>query len=222
MDIRIGNGFDVHAFEEGNFVIVGVEKDKSYALNANLYGYVTSPVGFNIPFEVNDMDAADLLFLATEIPKINIYASAPETAEGQSLPTFLTVTRTGNLMEPMEVDFFMEGTATAQTDYELTGFGQTNIADGKFFTKTSSNVVKEVGGAGSVTLQSVTNIGASTTRDITLDGANLIFEGNVANAFETTLSAEEPTTDNTVLLPNASGTLATAGDALAFSIVFGG
>jgi len=97
-----------------------------------------------------------------------------------------------------------------------------NIADGKFFTKTSSNVVKEVGGAGSVTLQSVTNIGASTTRDITLDGANLIFEGNVANAFETTLSAEEPTTDNTVLLPNASGTLATAGDALAFSIVFGG
>tara|TARA_B100000900_G_scaffold61354_1_gene46735 strand:- start:15113 stop:15493 length:381 start_codon:yes stop_codon:yes gene_type:complete len=97
-----------------------------------------------------------------------------------------------------------------------------NIADGKFFTKTSGNVVKEVGGAGSVTLQSVTNIGASTTRDITLDGANLIFEGNVANAFETTLSAEEPTTDNTVLLPNASGTLATAGDALAFSIVFGG
>ena len=97
-----------------------------------------------------------------------------------------------------------------------------NITDGKFFTKTSSNVVKEVGGAGSVTLQSVTNIGASTTRDITLDGANLIFEGNVANAFETTLSAEEPTTDNTVLLPNASGTLATAGDALAFSIVFGG
>ena len=70
--------------------------------------------------------------------------------------------------------------------------------------------------------KSVTNIGASTTRDITLDGANLIFEGNVANAFETTLSAEEPTTDNTVLLPNASGTLATAGDALAFSIVFGG
>ena len=97
-----------------------------------------------------------------------------------------------------------------------------NITDGKFFTKTSGNVVKEVGGAGSVTLQSVTNIGASTTRDITLDGANLIFEGNVANAFETTLSAEEPTTDNTVLLPNASGTLATAGDALAFSIVFGG
>ena len=97
-----------------------------------------------------------------------------------------------------------------------------NIVDGKFFTKTSSNVVKEVGGAGSVTLQSVTNIGASTTRDITLDGADLIFEGNVANAFETTLTVAEPTTDNTITLPNQSGTLAMDGDALAYSIVFGG
>ena len=97
-----------------------------------------------------------------------------------------------------------------------------NIADGKFFTKTSGNVVKEVGGAGSVTLQSVTNIGASTTRDITLDGANLIFEGNLSNAYETTLTAVEPTADNTVSLPNQSGVLATEGDNLAFSIVFGG
>ena len=47
-------------------------------------------------------------------------------------------------------------------------------------------------------------------------------ETNLLNAFETTLSAEEPTTDNIVKLPNASGTLATAGDSLAFSIVFGG
>jgi len=97
-----------------------------------------------------------------------------------------------------------------------------NITDGKFFTKTSSNVVKEVGGAGSVTLQSVTNIGATTTRDITLDGADLIFEGNVANAFETTLTVAEPTTDNTITLPNQSGTIAMDGDALAYAIVFGG
>ena len=91
--------------EEGNFVIVGVERDKSYALNANFYGYRTSPVGFSIPLEINDMDAADLLFLASEIPKINILATTPSTAEGQGLPTFLTVTRTGNLMEALEVDF---------------------------------------------------------------------------------------------------------------------
>ena len=97
-----------------------------------------------------------------------------------------------------------------------------NVTDGKFYTKTSGGVVKEVGGAGAVTLNSVTTAGASSNNDITLNGANLIFEGYLENAFETTLTAVEPTADNTVSLPNQSGVLATEGDNLAFSIVFGG
>ena len=98
-----------------------------------------------------------------------------------------------------------------------------NVTDGKFYTKTSGNVVKEIGGAGAVTLNSVTTAGASTTTSILLDqGANLIFEGNLANAYETTLTAVEPTADNTISLPNSSGVIATEGNALAFSIVFGG
>ena len=97
-----------------------------------------------------------------------------------------------------------------------------NVTDGKFYTKTSGGTVKEMGGAGSVTLQNVVTNGATVGNDITLDGANLIFEGYQANAYETTLTAVEPTADNTVSLPNSSGTLATEGDALAFGIVFGG
>ena len=97
-----------------------------------------------------------------------------------------------------------------------------NVTDGKFYTKTSGGVVKEVGGAGAVTLNSVTTAGAISSNDITLNGANLVFEGYLENAFETTLTAAEPTADNTVTLPNASGTLAMDGDALAYGIVFGG
>ena len=97
-----------------------------------------------------------------------------------------------------------------------------NVTDGKFYTKTSGGVVKEVGGAGAVTLNSVTTAGASSSNDITLNGANLVFEGYLENAFETTLTAVEPTADNTVSLPNSSGTLAMDGDALAYGIVFGG
>ena len=98
-----------------------------------------------------------------------------------------------------------------------------NVTDGKFFTKTSGGTVKEMGGAGSVTLQNVTTNGASTTVDILLDqGANLIFEGNLANAYETTLTVAEPTADRTITLPNNTGTVALDGDALAYSIVFGG
>ena len=97
-----------------------------------------------------------------------------------------------------------------------------NVTDGKFYTKTSGGVVKEIGGAGAVTLQAVTSSGAVTTNDITLNGADLIFEGAVENAYETTLTVAEPTADRTITLPNQSGTVAMDGDALAYSIVFGG
>ena len=97
-----------------------------------------------------------------------------------------------------------------------------NVTDGKLFTKTSGGVVKELGGAGAVNLQSVTNAGAVSNNDITLNGADLIFEGAVENAYETVLTVSEPTADRTITLPNVTGTVALDGDALAFSIVFGG
>ena len=97
-----------------------------------------------------------------------------------------------------------------------------NITDGKFYTKNSGGTVVEVGGAGSVTLQDVTDNGAITTNDLTLNGSDIVFEGALENAFETTLTVAEPTGDRTITLPNQSGTVAMDGDALAYSIVFGG
>ena len=96
-----------------------------------------------------------------------------------------------------------------------------NVTDGKLYTKTSGGVVKEVGGAGAVTLQAVTNAGAVTSNDITLNGANIIFEGYQENAYETTITVAEPTGDRTITFPDASGDVAMLGDSLAFSIVFG-
>ena len=96
-----------------------------------------------------------------------------------------------------------------------------NVTDGKLYTKTSGGVVKEVGGAGSVILNDVTSNGNITNQDIILNGSRLVFEGALENAYETFLTATEPTADRTLTLPNASGALATEGDALAFAIVFG-
>ena len=96
-----------------------------------------------------------------------------------------------------------------------------NVTDGKLYTKTSGGVVKEVRGAGAVTLQAVTNAGAVTSNDITLNGANLVFEGYLENAYETTLTVAEPTGDRTITLPDSDGVVAMDGDALAYSIVFG-
>ena len=98
-----------------------------------------------------------------------------------------------------------------------------NVTDGKFYTKTTANAVKEVGGAGSVTLQDVMTNGATTITNLVLDqGANITFEGNLANSYETFLTVAEPTSDRTITLPNQSGTVAMDGDALAYAIVFGG
>ena len=96
-----------------------------------------------------------------------------------------------------------------------------NVTDGKFYTKTSGGTVKEMGGAGSVTLNDVVTNGATAGSDITLDGANLIFEGYQENAYETTLTVQEPTADRTITFPDADGDVAMLGDSLAFSIVFG-
>ena len=96
-----------------------------------------------------------------------------------------------------------------------------NVTDGKLYTKTSGGVVKEVGGAGAVSLQTVTDGGAVTDNDITLNGANIIFEGYQENAYETTLTVQEPTGDRTITFPDADGDVAMLGDSLAFSIVFG-
>ena len=48
--------------------------------------------------------------------------------------------------------------------------------------------------------------------DIYLNNGNITFEGSSANAFETTLSVANPTADNTVTIPDVSGTLVTTGD----------
>ena len=96
-----------------------------------------------------------------------------------------------------------------------------NVTDGKLYTKTSGGVVKEVGGAGAVDLQTVTDGGAVTDNDITLNGANLVFEGYQENAYETTITVAEPTGDRTITFPDADGDVAMLGDSLAFSIVFG-
>ena len=96
-----------------------------------------------------------------------------------------------------------------------------NVQDGKFYTKTSIGQIKELGGAGAITLQDATTNGAITDRDITMNGADFIFEGNLENAFETKLTVVEPTGDRELKLPDASGTIGTQDDSLAYSVVFG-
>jgi len=61
--------------------------------------------------------------------------------------------------------------------------------------------------------------GGTVTGVITLSNTSsgIAFEGTTDNAFETLLNAVDPTADNTILLPNLSGTLITTGDTATIS-----
>jgi len=115
-----------------------------------------------------------------------------------------------------------EVAASVPTTSDLaTGELAINSTDGKMYIRDSANLIREIGGAGAVSLQTATNVNNKTTNDIQLDGSSLIFEGITADAFETTFRAEDPTSDRTINLPDQSGTVAMVGDTLAYSIVFG-
>jgi predicted alpha/beta hydrolase family esterase len=53
------------------------------------------------------------------------------------------------------------------------------------------------------------NVGtAGAANSITLDSTGIVFEGSISDTFETTLSVVNPTADQAINLPNASGTVA--------------
>jgi len=54
--------------------------------------------------------------------------------------------------------------------------------------------------------------GDTFTGNVTLNAANVVFEGATADDFETTLTATDPTADRTITLPNVTGTVVTTGD----------
>ena len=62
---------------------------------------------------------------------------------------------------------------------------------------------------GNLVLNAGLNVNSS---DIYLNNGNITFEGSTANANETSLSVVNPTGDNTLLLPDVSGTLVSTGD----------
>lgn len=78
----------------------------------------------------------------------------------------------------------------------------------------------EVDGAATFNGNMTLGDAASDTLTVTatLQGASpLVFEGATANAYETTIAVADPTADNTLTLPDASGTLACTGADFQFS-----
>lgn len=61
--------------------------------------------------------------------------------------------------------------------------------------------------------EKVAKAGDTMTGSLTLNNANLIFEGSTADDYETTLTVVDPTADRTITLPNQSGNVLVSGNA---------
>jgi len=105
--------------------------------------------------------------------------------------------------------------ASAQPDATLElGEIAINAADEALFIKNASGTVKKLSATTDLTTNLVT---ISTTQTVTGDktfsgnvtfNTGIIFEGSTADANETTLTVIDPTADQTITFPNATGTVA--------------
>lgn len=75
-------------------------------------------------------------------------------------------------------------------------------------TADSSETLGMKWSAPSVNAENTVTLTNKTLTSPVIDGAGVVFEGSVADAYETTLTVIEPTADRTIYLPDQSGTLA--------------
>ena len=144
--------------------------------------------------------------------------SATKAVTQQSFKAYID-----NLLAAQDLDFAPDS-GTAQNivlDSEvLTVGGGTGIgtsATGNALTIAIANTVATLTGSQTLTnktftsptINALTFASGTTTSGLNIGANGIIFEGATADAHETTLTAADPTQDNTITIPNATMTLIT-------------
>ena len=98
------------------------------------------------------------------------------------------------------VDTHVHGIATGEGD--VVGTLKTQTLSGKTMSTTNNTFT------GVATLAGTETLTNKTLTTPIVDGSGIVFEGATADAFETTLTVVDPTSDRTITLPNVTGTVA--------------
>jgi hypothetical protein len=106
----------------------------------------------------------------------------------------------------------LEGTTA--NDFEMTLSGGDPTADR---TITLPDVTGTVITSGNLT--AITTLTSPTITGAIFNDGSVVFEGATANDFETTLAITDPTADRTITFPDATGTVALAGNVIANSLL---
>jgi hypothetical protein len=151
-----------------------------------------------------------------------VTADAVATLSNKTLeaPVINNATFTG-AQAGLEIKFgnniVLEG--TTDNAFEMTLSGGDPTADR---TITLPDVTGTVVTTGNLT--AITTVTSATLTSPTITGAvfndgSVVFEGATANDFETTLAITDPTADRTITFPDATGTVALAGNVIANSLL---
>ena len=106
-------------------------------------------------------------------------------------------------------------TVTADRDIVLpdaSGTVAVSVSDTTTTTQGELNLDFTLSAAGNIsatgTVYGLAGTDSPTFTGLTINGSSIIFEGSVADNFETTLTVTNPTADRTITLPDAAGTVA--------------
>ena len=103
---------------------------------------------------------------------------------------------------------------TTDNAFEMTLSGGDPTADR---TITLPDVTGTVVTTGNLT--AITTLTSPTITGAVFNDGSVVFEGATADAFETTLAITDPTADRTITFPDATGTVALAGNVIANSLL---
>jgi len=186
-------------------------------------GNVFQPVGIS---------AGEIVLAGTYDASTNLLDSvtADGTAAGFTNGAALPAAATGNNRHYVVVSQSGTGTSPAPTvsleppdillsngtSYVLIETSETitaQIASNVGFTATGNLASTNVQSAiAEVDNEKVAKAGDTMTGDLTLNNADVVFEGATENDYETTLTVTDPTADRTITLPDVTGTVVTTGD----------
>ncbi len=191
-------------------------------------GNVFQPIGIS---------AGEIVFAGTYNATTNLVSSVTSDGTGAGFVVGQALPAASNTNKNFYVVVGVGGTGTSPapavslappdfilstgSEYRLIDVSETvtaQVASNVGFTPVGTIAANNVQTAlAEVDTEKVAKSGDTMTGDLTLNDANVVFEGATENAFETTLTVVDPTADRTITLPNATGTVLTTGSTGAVS-----